>query len=253
MTSPNRPSPTETANSLWQERFSDAEVLFLAGSVVRGEGTPHSDLDIVVVYKKVSTAYRDSFFYQGWPIEVFIHDPETLQYFFDETDGKTGIPALASMVSEGIEVPQTSEFALAVKASAKSVLEAGPKALSAEDIKRHRYMITDLCDDLRCPGTPEEALATGTVLYQTLADFFFRSKNMWSAKRKNIPKRLKIVDPLFAKQFNAAFQKLFANNDSTPILSLAETLLQPYGGYMFEGYRLDAPATWRTPSALTNL
>ncbi len=40
-----KPPALEAANELFKERFHDAKAMFLAGSVVRGEGTPFSDLD----------------------------------------------------------------------------------------------------------------------------------------------------------------------------------------------------------------
>ena len=45
---------------------------------MRGQATETSDLDLVVVYERLEAAYRESFVHGGWPIEVFVHDPETL-------------------------------------------------------------------------------------------------------------------------------------------------------------------------------
>jgi predicted nucleotidyltransferase len=44
----DRIAPAEAARRIWQSRYADSRVLFLAGSVMRGEGTPTSDLDIVL-------------------------------------------------------------------------------------------------------------------------------------------------------------------------------------------------------------
>lgn len=43
-----------------------ANRIFLAGSVMRGEGTDTSDLDLVVVYERIDAAFRVSFIYAGW-------------------------------------------------------------------------------------------------------------------------------------------------------------------------------------------
>lgn len=71
----SKPTPEETALKIYREKFSDAKVIFLAGSVMRGEGTDFSDLDIVIVYESIEAAFRDSFSFDSWPIEVFVHDP----------------------------------------------------------------------------------------------------------------------------------------------------------------------------------
>src|SRR4051812_42802643 len=117
-----RPSPLETANALFKDKYPDAKVAFLAGSVIRGEDTEFSDLDIVVVYEKLERAYRDSFIYDGWPVEVFVQDPETIKYFFEEVDGHSGVPSLPNMVAEGLEIPRPNEFSKAIKAEAKKII-----------------------------------------------------------------------------------------------------------------------------------
>jgi predicted nucleotidyltransferase len=46
------------ARLIRDQRYAEASAVFAAGSLVRGEGTAHSDLDLVVVYPKVSCAAR---------------------------------------------------------------------------------------------------------------------------------------------------------------------------------------------------
>jgi predicted nucleotidyltransferase len=77
-------SITDVVNRIRSERYGDADVVFLAGSIVRGEGSLFSDLDLVVVYTRLACAYRESFRFAGYPVEAFVHDPETLEYFFME-------------------------------------------------------------------------------------------------------------------------------------------------------------------------
>jgi hypothetical protein len=147
------------AKSIHRERYADAEVTFLAGSLVRGEGTSTSDLDLVVVFKNLANAYRESFRFGGWPVEAFVHDPQTLAYFFHEVDKPSGIPSLPTMVSEGIEVPRSSEFSRALKAAANLVIDEGPPPWERTDIDRSRYAITGLVDDLREPRSRAEQFA----------------------------------------------------------------------------------------------
>lgn len=45
----------ETALKLFKEKYSDAKAFFLAGSVLRGEATSYSDLDIVIVFDKLDS------------------------------------------------------------------------------------------------------------------------------------------------------------------------------------------------------
>ncbi len=43
-----------------------------------------------------------------------------------------------------------------------------------------------------------------------------------------------------------SFDQLFLG-DSKPIIQLAEEVLSPDGGFLFDGYNLDAPANFRKP------
>lgn len=245
MKNEQRPTPDVAAQEIFTERFPDARIMFLAGSVMRGEGTENSDLDLVVVYEKIPTAYRDSFLHKGWPVEVFVHDPETLKYFFYEVDRKSGIPSLPSMVLEGKEIPGSCPLSQSLKALAKTVIETGPPELSGDDLQKLRYSITDLCDDLRDPRNDHELMASAIRLYELLANFYFRAQKLWSASGKSIPRRLAAIDPKFAREFQGAFTEAFVGKDARLVMALAQKILDPYGGFLFAGSKMIAPVEWR--------
>ncbi len=226
-------------------KYPQAEVVFLAGSVVRGEGTSTSDLDLVVVFDHLPCAYRDSYSFEKWPIEAFVHDPQTLEYFFRQVDRPTGFPSLPTMVAEGIEVPVANDFTIFLKQLANSVLDEGPPIWSENDIDNSRYMITDLINDLRDPRTTQEMHATATLLYPVLANHYFRSRNIWSAKGKAIPRKLHAIDATFARRFLESFEEVFSGSNPKKVISLSAEILEANGGFLFEGYRLEAPESWR--------
>lgn len=213
--------------------------MFLAGSVMRGEATPASDLDIVVVYERLPNAYREAFAYGGWPVEAFVNDAETLEGFF-ELDRRRGLPAMMSMVWEGVAVPEASEFSERLKRLAGELLEAGPPPWDEEELTLRRYRLTDWVDDMRFPRSGEELVATGAWLYQDAAEFYFRTRGLWSAHSKTIPRRLREADADFAERFLRAFDALFAGKRPEPAVALVEELLEPFGGLLFEGFRREA-------------
>lgn len=227
------------------DRFPDAELAFLAGSVVRGEATATSDLDLVVMYAHLGQARRVTFWDQGWPIEAFMHDPGTLRYFMEEVDRPRGVPSLPAMVTEGIPVPEQSDLSDRLKRMAADILKAGPPPLDSAELESRRYGLTDMTDDLVQPRSPAEARATGAGLYGVMADFILRARGEWSATGKSIPGRLRAVDPQLADRFDSAFAALFAENDPEPVIALTKSVLQPYGGTLREGYEAPAPADWR--------
>lgn len=232
-------------SDILKRKYPQAKAIFLAGSVVRGEGTSTSDLDLVVLFEKLDCAYRESFIFEGWPVEAFVHDPKTLEYFFYKIDGPTGFPSLASMVSEGVVVPEADNLTDSVKALANSIIDDGPPKWSREEVDNSRYLITDLIDDIRDPRTNQEMIATATQLYPALANHYFRSKNIWSAKGKTIPRRLHQVDAAFARKFLECFDEIFISRNTTKVIELSVKVLESEGGYLFEGHRLEAPKSWR--------
>ena len=234
-----RISPVEAARGIFRERYEGARVVFLGGSVMRGEATPASDLDIVVVYERLPNAYREAFVYGGWPVEAFVNDVGTLEEFF-ESDRRRGVPALMSMVWEGVEVPEASEFSAGLKRSARELLEAGPPPWDEEELTLRRYRLTDWVDDMRFPRSGEELLATGAYLYGDAAEFYFRTRGLWSAHSKTIPRRLRETDAAFAERFVRAFEALFTEKRPEPAIALVAELLEPFGGFLFEGFRKEA-------------
>ena len=236
----SRIEPIEAARRIFQERYAGARVLFLAGSVVRGDATPTSDLDIVVVYERLPNAYREAFTSEGWPFEAFVHDAETVECFF-EADRVRGLPAMLSMVLEGIEIPEPCAFSNELKRRASEIFEAGPKPFEEDEMHLRRYRLTDWIDDIRHPRSHEELVATGTYLYGDAADFYFRSRNLWSSHSKTIPRRLRAADADFAETFLRAFDALFVEKNNAPAIALVEQMLAPFGGLLFDGFRKDAP------------
>ena len=68
-----RPDYLLVAKAIFTERFPDAACAFIAGSIVTGQGTPSSDIDMVVIYNdEEHETYRNSLMRDGWPVELFV-------------------------------------------------------------------------------------------------------------------------------------------------------------------------------------
>jgi predicted nucleotidyltransferase len=232
------------AHEIHQIKYPEAEVIFLAGSIIRDEGTKTSDLDLVVIFEKLPNAFRESFYFNDFPVETFVHDPETLNYFLRK-EYETAFSPLMQMILDAIEIPVPCSLSSRLKQSAVDLKRRKPPKQSGEEIKRLRYSITNLIDDIKEPRSKFESTATSTVLYTTLSEFYFRSNDLWLAKQKSIPRELQKADGSFQKRFCLAFEDLFVNGKSEKVIELAEEILFPYGGFLFDGYRSDAPKTER--------
>lgn len=229
-----------TAKKIHLKKYPQAKVIFLAGSIIRDEGTKTSDLDLVVLYENLPNAFRESFYFNDFPVEAFVHDAETLNYFL-ENERLNAFSPLMQMILEGIEIPEPCEISDRFKGLARQMKERKPPKLGKEEIERFRYMITNYIDDIRYPRSKIELTATATILYSALSDFYFRSNDLWMAKHKSIPRELENVNPEFQERFCFAFEDLFVNGKSEKVIKLSEEILLSHGGFLFDGFRNDAP------------
>src|SRR5437764_5257361 len=129
-----------------EAEFPECRAAFLAGSVLRGEGTPTSDLDIVIITDREGTPYRESFARDGWPIDVFVHNERSIEDFFEQ-DAKRYQPSLQQMCAEGLLLRDVDSAGARIKEEARRQLEAGPQPLTPGELDRLRYTVTDLLDD----------------------------------------------------------------------------------------------------------
>jgi hypothetical protein len=243
------PSPNEVLQHAIQivaVRYPDADAAFVAGSLMRGQGSVTSDIDLVVLHPTLVQAYRESFLFDGIPVEAFVHDPETLSWFL-ELDRKEGHPALIGMLVEGVLIGPRQETADEFKKRAQKMLAEGPPPPSNDSLQRLRYAITDKLDDLEADRSPAEIIAIGSALYPLLAELVLRGHGRWNGSGKWIARLLNELDAAMAQRFERAFLDLYIKSDARAVLGLADELLEQYGGRLFSGYRSDAPDDWRTP------
>lgn len=212
---------------------------------MRGQGTTSSDIDLVVVFERLDSAWRESFVQQGVPVEAFVHDPSTLAWFMDE-DARNGHPVLADMVAEGRPIGDGEELAYNLKQDAAERLLKGPGPLADARSKELRYTVTDLIDDLRGDRTEPEIRAISASLYQPLADLVLLGRGIWSGKGKWVPRLLQQHDSELAVAFDEAF-RLAAIGQGSILRAFAESELSRNGGAFFDGDRRQAPASARQP------
>jgi hypothetical protein len=239
-----RPEPLEAAAQLWQQRYSSARVLFCAGSVVRGEGFPRSDLDVVVLFDHVDQAWRESFTFAGWPVEVFGHDRETLAYFVAQ-DIERGRPSLVQMISEALVLPSASPLSEGLQSWARKLIASQPSVPSAKAIAEERYWISDILDDFRDDRPKTELHAIAGQLYPVVCNFVLKTRGHWLGAGKTVPRSLARAAPDLSELLEHAFEAFFTTGDRTEVLRAVPQILAPFGGELRDGFRSDAASSCR--------
>ncbi len=236
MMQPTKPQPIEAAKKFIYTHFPNCQGAVLAGSVVRGEATETSDLDIVIFDKNLPNSYRESFIELDWAIEVFAHNLTSYRHFF-ESDCERARPSLPYMVSEGIILTDT-EIIHSIKKEANELLEKGPKQWSAETILTKRYFLTDTLDDFIGCTNRSEAIFIANTLAELTSEFVLRTNKQWTGTSKWIVRALKQYDPTFANYFVEAFDIFYTTNEKNNVIQLVDKVLEPYGGRLFAGFAL---------------
>lgn len=236
----------EIAKKVRDTKHPNSNFLFLAGSLLRGEGTNYSDLDIIVIYNKLEKAYRESFIIDGTMVETFVHDPETIDFFIEKFDKPESNPSLAHMIIEGIVIPKENNLSQELKNKAKELISNGPDNCNNQEIINMRYEITNLIDDIRDYRNDSELLGTLNTLYSSLAQFYFKANKYWVGKDKYISRVMVKIDPKLENEFFYAFYEAITNKKIEKVLKITEEILKPFGGFLFDGYRFDAKEEMRT-------
>ncbi|MBN9332963.1 nucleotidyltransferase domain-containing protein [Devosia sp.] len=222
------------AADLLHERFIGARFALVAGSIMRGEGTTGSDIDLIVVYPALERARREAFCAGGFPVEAFVYDEESLAPFLTN-DVEHGRPVLLSMIAEGRLVGSDIAGARELRERAQALLAKGPAPLAGERLQLLRYQISDLLEDLRGARPAAELRAIALALYPKLADLMLLGRGEWTGAGKWLPRRLAAVAPELGRSFEAAFDAALGG-DTDPLAALGRAELDLHGGPLFDGF-----------------
>lgn len=226
----------EAGRTFVEQRFPECLAAFVAGSFLRGEATPTSDLDIVVIAENEDAPYRESLRAYSWPIEVFVHTQESLQTYFAE-DLERRRPSLVLMCSEGVVVCDRDGLAHRIKEEATALIERGPEPFTSEEIMRLRYAITDLLDDFLGCDRFEEGMFIAHDLAADTADLLLAYNRKWTGSGKWVPRALKRFDPELARQLTDALTAYYQTERKEDLVQFVDGVLDLVGGRLFEGYR----------------
>lgn len=227
-------NPYEAAQKFVEKYFPNCNGALLAGSVVRGEATETSDLDIVIFDETFPSSYRETFIELEWPIEVFVHNGSSYKSFF-ESDRERAQPSLPRMVSEGI-ILRNDGIIEAIKKEAEELLKEGPEKWTEKTIQIKRYFLTDTLDDFIGSSNRAEGIFIANTLAELISEFVLRTNRRWIGTSKWIVRSLKAFDEDFANQFVEAFDTYYTTGDKSRVICLVEAAMEPHGGRLLEGF-----------------
>jgi hypothetical protein len=233
---PATPDFLEAGRAFIEAEFPECRAAFLAGSVVRGEATATSDLDIVVITDREDAPYRESFLWDGWPVEAFVHNERSILDFF-ESDARRYRPSLQQMCAEGLVLRDIDGVGARTKEEARRQLDAGPEPLTPEELDRLRYTVTDLLDDFSGSVREEETYLIAHGLAEASVRLLLLGNGRWLGGGKWMLRALRAFDPVMANQLGGALKAFYKSEEKAGLVAFAEVVLERMGGRLFEGFR----------------
>lgn len=163
------------------------------GSVVRGEGHPGSDFDLVVLWSR-SGRQRLQRFFAGVPTEVFANSGARLRHSI-RAEAARGRPVMAHMLASGVVLRDDAGVMAARVDEARQVLREG-RALSDEERTRHRYLAAVAVEDALdlLPSADGDAVLVVRRAVDALLDYAFRSRGAFLPRHKQRLADLRAVD-----------------------------------------------------------
>lgn len=226
----------QAARALVERDFLHCLAAFLAGSVVRGEATATSDLDIMIIVPPEAPAYRESLRAFGWPVEVFVQTVEAHREFAAKEAARRR-PSTSMMACEGIVLLERDGWAELLKTEACALLEQGPPPLTAVELAWSRYGLTDLLDDF-VAANPDDALFIANDLALAASDLILDYHRRWRGKGKWLLRLLCRLDPALAEQLTAAMRTVYREDARQPLVDFVDGALNLVGGRLWEGFRI---------------
>ena len=192
--------------------------IVVAGSIVRGEAGPNSDLDVFVVHEQ-PWRLREQRRVEGVPAELFVNPPEQVRRYFANGHA-AGCPDTAHMFATGELLEPVHPVIRELVAEARDWL-ARPLEPAPEQLEALRYAGVDLLDDAR-DIIAHDPIAANLLLadaVRRIIAYAFWKQRRFQPRRKDAVTALAAIDPAAA-----GLVRRWATSSAADALAAAEAL-----------------------------
>lgn len=175
-------------------RSSRPLAVTLSGSVVRGHGDPHSDLDLwIVVEGKHRQRVQKRL--NGVPCEMFFNPEHRVHRYFSDEAREGAAPSIG-LTLDGLVLYDPDGVAERLRGQALRVREAGPQ-VPPEEVVLRKYLAGDMLDNARDVSIRDPLMAgilTATAVKSALQLAYILA-GTWIPRDKDLWLRLDEVRP----------------------------------------------------------
>lgn len=244
-------TPVDVARALVERLYPQCLTAILGGSVVRGEATKTSDLDLFILTDVPEAPYREARQFLGWPVEIFVHSPASYREYFDR-EVRQRLPVLLHLCAEGVVLRDAGGWGERVRVEARARLAAGPPPLREKEVDLYRYRLTALLEDFEGSTRREEDLWTAQQLARLVAEFVLSRHRRWLGHGKWMNRALAAFDPALAARLAGALERFYGQADKSELVACAEEALAAAGGRLFAGFRMEGERSVTRTHVFTN-
>lgn len=172
--------------------------IVVAGSIVRGEAGPNSDLDVFVVHDQ-PWRRREQRWVEGVPVELFVNPPQQVRRYFVNGHAD-GCPDTAHMFATGEPLEPVHPVIRDLVAEARDWLARSLEP-APDQLESLRYAAVDLLDDARdiiaCDPVATSLLLADAV--RQIIAYAFWKQRQFQPRRKDAVTALAAIDPAAAE------------------------------------------------------
>lgn len=208
-----------------------------AGSILRGHGSPASDLDIYVVNSVIvgrSFRQRVQRYFAGVPAEIFVNPLGRIERYFAE-EAHDGRPITAHMLATGHVVYVAGGELARLRALAAEALRAGP-AIDELGLTVRRYMAAALLEDgldIAASDPDGASLILGRAL-EEVARYAFWAAKRWQPRSKDLLEALDLLNPTLGQLVREFFRTSQATERARLARAAGQTALGTVGFFEWE-------------------
>jgi predicted nucleotidyltransferase len=202
------------------ERWQPVGII-ASGTIIRGNPSPSSDLDLFVLHH-VPERQRVQRFFGGVPAEIFVNPPERVERYF-ESGKLDGRPKIAHMLATGFVVYDGDPVVEQLRAGAVQVLGSKPEP-SPERSVRQRYTVATWLEDAEDIAEADADLCVA-LLYKAVegaVEYRFWDARQWQPRAKETLAALERLDAGLAARVRAFYRTA----DPTDRLRLAREIVR---------------------------
>jgi hypothetical protein len=219
-------------------RFPDAVGGLVAGSTARGDDTPSSDLDLIVLLSGRPAPMRSTERAQGRLVEFFVHTEESFVAFIDRERHLRRSPLL-HMCAHGLIICDHDGRLARLQDLARDRWATGPAGLTDDELEDRRYRLTALLDDLADETNPADRAALAAAVFTDVADLALVSRGRWSGAGRWLTRRLREIDTDLSENLVAGLQAA-VQGDVSALKNCGDAELERIGGPLDSGYERHA-------------